>query len=285
MKLKEVLDKSVQFFKDKKIESARFDAELLISHALKIQRIDLYLKYDQPLAENELTLCREFIRRRSTGEPVAYILEEKGFFGIDFIVQKGVLVPRPETEILVEHALDFILKNKIQNPKILDLGAGSGCIGLSLLKNNPEANLIAVDKSSLAQEVWMKNCTKLELTERAKFILDSVENLNVDTFSNFDLILSNPPYIDIHDDRVQKSVREFEPELALFADQQGFLFLKNWSKKFCHKLNPMGLMMFELGVDQGQEMKKYFSDLGLFTKVDVVQDLAGLDRFIKGQIN
>ena len=156
MKLNEVLNKSIQFFKDKKIESARLDAELLISHGLKIDRMSLYLKFDQPLTEIEISSCRELIRRRSLGEPVAYIVQEKGFYGLSFFVEHGVLVPRPETETIVDEVLAFVKKEKIENPKILDLGAGSGCIGLSILKNISTAKLVAVEKSESAQNVFSK---------------------------------------------------------------------------------------------------------------------------------
>jgi release factor glutamine methyltransferase len=106
MKLKEVLDKTTQFFKDKNIESARLDAELLLAHGLKLERIQLYLKFDQPLSEAELATCREFVRRRVLGEPVAYILGTKGFYGYSFHVNSAVLIPRPETEHVVEAALE-----------------------------------------------------------------------------------------------------------------------------------------------------------------------------------
>ncbi len=108
MKIQEVLTKTTQFFKEKKIETARLDAELLISKALGIRRIDLYMKFEQPLKDTEVTQCREFVRRRAAGEPVAYILNEKGFFGLDFFVDKRVLIPRPESELLVETALDYL---------------------------------------------------------------------------------------------------------------------------------------------------------------------------------
>lgn len=177
MLLKEVLTKSIQFFKDKKIESARLDAELLISHALKIDRISLYVKYEQPLNEAEVQICREYVRRRSLGESVAYIIEEKGFFGEVFKVLPGVLVPRPETEHLVEEVLKFIEKNKIENPRILDLGAGSGCIGLSILKQVPSATLVSVDVSEIAIQNIKLNLDKLNLQDRAVVVETSVENI------------------------------------------------------------------------------------------------------------
>ena len=283
MLLKEVLNKSIQFFKDKKIESYRLDAELLIAHALKIDRISLYLKHEQPLSEAEVQLCRDFIRRRSLGEPVAYIIEEKGFFTEVFKVLPGVLVPRPETELLVEEALKFIEKNKIENPKILDLGAGTGCIGLSVLKQVPSATLVSVDISEKAIENINLNVEKLQLQDRVTVTHKSVEDL---TWSeNFNIILANPPYIAPEDPEVEPNVKTFEPALALFAENKGFLFLKNWSKLSVKSLKKPGLMAFEMGYLQGSEMKDYFQSLGVFAEVEILKDLAGKDRIIKGIID
>ncbi len=281
MQLNDVLNKSIQFFKDKKIESARLDAELLISHALKIDRMSLYLKFDQPLSEIEITACREFIRRRSLGEPVAYIVQEKGFYGLNFFVEKGVLVPRPETELIVDEVLAFVKKEKIENPKILDLGAGTGCIGFSILKNIPSAQLIAVEKSELAQNIFLKNAQALNLNDRVTLIKSDVESIDFLKLEKFDCIVSNPPYIDLTDSRVQKSVRDFEPEMALFANDRGFAFLKSWSNLTKQNLTENGLMMFEMGLDQGFEMKAHFQNLNAFKNISVLKDLSGLDRFIK----
>ncbi len=281
MKLNEVLNKSIQFFKDKKIESARLDAELLISHGLKIDRMSLYLKFDQPLTEIEISSCRELIRRRSLGEPVAYIVQEKGFYGLSFFVEHGVLVPRPETETIVDEVLAFVKKEKIENPKILDLGAGSGCIGLSILKNISTAKLVAVEKSESAQNVFSKNCDALNLNDRTVLIKSDVESVDFSKLGEFDCIISNPPYIDIHDSRVQKSVREFEPEMALFAGDRGFSLLKSWSDLAKQNLSENALMMFEMGLDQGAEMLAHFQNLNTFKNISVQKDLSGLDRFIK----
>lgn len=282
MKLHEVLTKTIQFFKDKGLESARLDAELLFAHALKIPRVSLYIKYDQPLSEQELNACRELVKRRVSGEPVAYIVQEKGFYGLTFKVNKGVLVPRPETEQIVDIALDFLQKNKIENPRLLDLGAGSGCIGLSILKNYPSATLISVEKSEDAVEIIKENIAALNLAERVTVIHSSVEDLNWSTLEQFDCILSNPPYIDSNDSRVQKSVREFEPALALFAPENGLQFLKSWALASVKNLKTPGLMLFEMGLDQGSQMKTHFESLKTFKTVEVQKDLSGLDRLIKG---
>jgi len=281
MKLNEVLSKSIQFFKDKKIESARLDAELLIAHALKIERITLYLKYDQPLSEAELSLCREYIRRRSIGEPVAYIVQDKGFYGLNFFVEKGVLVPRPETEMIVDEVLKFIKFENIIAPKILDLGVGTGCIGLSILKNSQAAHLVAVEKSDIAQNIFLKNAEALGLLNRVTLIKSDVESVDFSKLGEFDCIVSNPPYIDRNDLRVQKSVRDFEPAMALFAEDRGLALLKSWSEKTKLNLTKNALMIFEMGSDQGPEMLQHIQALLAFKNISILKDLSGLDRFIR----
>jgi release factor glutamine methyltransferase len=138
MKLKEVLDKTTAFFKDKKLDTPRLDAELLLSHGLKLDRIQLYMKFDQPLSDEELATCRELVRRRSQGEPVAYIQGSKEFYGFSFEVNSHVLIPRPETEHIIDEALKWAT-DKDRELKILDLGTGSGCVGLTLLKKFPQS--------------------------------------------------------------------------------------------------------------------------------------------------
>lgn len=281
MKLKEVLDKSIQFFKDKKLESARLDAELLIAHALKLQRMQLYLKFDSPLTDQEVSDCREVVRRRSQGEPVAYITEDKGFYGLNFHVGSGVLIPRPETELLVELALEFIKAKKLESPRILDLGAGTGCVGFSILKNIPLATLVSVERSEKAFSFLQKNAESLQVSPRAELLLKNVNDLDSKQLGEFDIILSNPPYIAQGDSQTEAMVIKYEPSEALFAEQQGFQLLTEWSKKFAPSLKADGLMAFEMGYQQGEQLKKHFQSLNLFSTVEVVKDLSGLDRVIK----
>lgn len=280
MKLKEVFEKSVQFFKDKKIESARLDAELLISHVLKVDRVQIYLKYEQPLNENEIQTCRDVIKRRAQGEPVAYITGEKGFYGEDFSVGPGVLIPRPETETIVEEALGFIKNQKIKSPKILDLGAGTGCIGFSILKNCESATLVSVEKSEQAFQYLKSNQEKLNLTERCRLILDDVMLMNLSD-EKFDIIVANPPYIDVNDPHTEQNVKKFEPTMALFSEEQGLSDLYAWSDKYRKLLNQPGLVMFEMGFQQGAKLKQHFESFNQFQEVKIVKDLSGLDRFIK----
>lgn len=281
MKLKEVFEKSVQFFKDKRLETPRLDAELLIAHALNFERVQLYIKYEQPLKEVEVALCREAIRRRALGEPVAYINGEKGFYGELFKVGPGVLIPRPETEIIVDEALKFLKTHPVENPKILDLGAGSGCIGLSLLKNNTHATLVSLEKSVEAVKYFEINELSLELNYRSKLICADIEDFDFSGMGLFDLIVSNPPYVALNDPKLEINVKNFEPHAALFAEEQGMGLLKSWLKKSAPLLKSGAMLLFEIGSDQREKVISYALDQNIFSNVQIIKDLSGLDRTLK----
>lgn len=284
MKLKEVLDKSTQFFKDKKLESPRLDAELLLAHALKLERIQLYLKFDQPLSDEELSACRELVRRRAQGEPVAYIMENKDFYGSTFKVNSSVLIPRPETEHLVEKVLQWVEENPQGNYNIVDLGTGSGCIGLTLLKKIPNSRLTAVDISEQALDVAKANAENLSVADRVDFVQADAGTMDRE-LGKIDILVSNPPYIASDDNDVEDNVKKFEPSTALFAKDNGLAFLRDWSSKFAPFLNEKAIVVMEMGMGQGSEMKRHFEQLKVFSKVDVVKDLSGLDRVIRGEKN
>jgi release factor glutamine methyltransferase len=292
MKLKEVLDKTTQFFKEKGIDSPRLDAELLLAHGLKLERMQLYLKFDQPLGDAELAACRELVRRRVQGEPVAYILGSKYFFGYNFIVNSAVLIPRPETEHIIEAALDWA-QDKEASYSLVDLGSGSGAIGLTLLKKLPNAKLVAVDASEKALEVAKANAEALGVTERVRFVHTDAANVDqvlasVREFTGaaeIQILASNPPYIATDDKDVEENVKKFEPEIALFAPENGLKFLRDWSQKYVSFLSDKAIFLMEMGMSQGPAMKTHFEGLGVFNKVDVIKDLASLDRVIRGVKN
>ena len=279
MFLKEIVDKSIQFFKDKKIPSARLDAEILISKALNLKRIDLYLKFEQPLSEQEISKCREFIKRRSLGEPVAYIINEKDFFGHTFYVDKNVLIPRPETELLVEAAAQWAFQYPEQELKILDLGTGSGCIALSLLKKLPKARATLVDISVDAIEVAKQNAVNLGVLNRCDFLCSNATDLS---FKNiFDIVIANPPYISVDSISLEENVKKYEPSLALFAEENGTSKIKAWAKKSkLAYLAHNGWMGFEIGHDQGQEILSFFQNELEFPKSRIIKDYAGHDRHV-----
>lgn len=292
MKLKEVLDKTIQFFREKKTDSPRLDAELLLAHGLGIQRIQLYLKFDQPLSDAEMATCRELVRRRAQGEPVAYILGAREFYGYNFQVNSAVLIPRPETEHIVEESLAWAT-DKEKAYTIVDLGTGSGCIGLSLLKQLPQAKLVAADISEKALEVARANAVALEVANRAEFVLaDAAETDKILAVvkrftgeAKIQILVSNPPYIATDDKDVEENVKKFEPDTALFAPENGLKFLQTWSRNYGPFLDQQSITLMEMGMTQGPEMKKHFESLGIFNQVDIIKDLASLDRVIRGVKN
>ncbi len=297
MILKEVLDKTITFFKQRKFETPRLDAELLMAYGLGLERIQLYLKYDLPLKEHEITKLRELVVRRSQGEPIAYILGKKDFYKSTFLVNSHVLIPRPETETLVETAAKLLAKackdleltkqtlEKESALSVLELGAGSGCISISLAKEFESVCFFAVEKSDGAFAVLEENL-KNNPCENLKIIHQDAENEKEvvaackETKEQFDLILSNPPYIDKEDENIDVNVKKYEPELALFADQKGLYFIESWIAKYSPYLKPNGYFLFEIGHTQGSELKNKMLGLNLFSEVDTLKDLSGKERIL-----
>lgn len=273
MKVQEVLNRTQQFFKTKGFPTARLDAELLLSHSLGWTRVNLYTKFDYPMTEEELNTCREFVKRRSQGEPVAYILEKKAFYNHEFFVNNKVLIPRPDTEALVQRVLDQFAERKEEELRILDLGCGSGCIGLSLLKEMTNATLLAVDLSAEAISVSEINAEKLEVAERCTWSNQDAADCEE---KDFDIIVANPPYIDVDDDRVEKDVRDFEPEMALFAKNNGMLEIERWTQMSLSALNHSGSYFCEFGEGQESEVE-LLSEKMNFDPV-FYKDLSGITR-------
>lgn len=289
MKIQEVLDKTATFFRSKQMDSPRLDAELLIAGSLGIERIQLYLKFDQPLKEDEIERCREYVRRRTAGEPVAYILNSKHFYGNEFFVDSRVLIPRPETELLVEMAIEELKslasKSSHENLYVLDMGAGSGCIGLSILKREAAVQATLVDAYSGPLEVIKLNADRLEVIDRATLIQSKAQDLlkeQAELKSKFQIVLANPPYIGRDDVNVEPEVKKYEPETALFAGDQGLAEIKSWLPTAVDCTHDGGLLIFEMGWKQGPEVAEIFKAAGL-SDVKIHKDLAQLDRFVSGR--
>lgn len=271
-----------------------------MAHGLGIERIQLYLKFDQPLSETEMAPLRELVRRRAQGEPVAYILGHRDFFRHSFKVNSHTLIPRPETEHIVEEVLDWTKGYHEQaggnfptSLAIVDLGTGTGCLGLSLLAEIPEAKLISVDVSAEALKVAQENAQTLGVAERVLFLNTSGDNASeiLKAVSEFcgkdkiDVLVSNPPYIEPGDQGVETMVHKYEPHLALYAEEKGLQFLKSWSKIYAPHLAAKALMLMEMGHTQGAEMREFYQSLNVFDSVKIVKDLSGLDRVVRGEKN
>ena len=285
MQVKEILQKTTDFFRNKGFESPRLETELLISSALRWERMRLYLNHEYPLTEPEVVACREFVKRRATGEPVAYIIGSKGFYKHSFKVTPAVLIPRPETETMVDEAIMWAQKHAPE-ARVADLGTGSGCIGISLLAAIPEAKLFAVDISEDALKVAELNAGEIGVLDRATYLakdaaLVQASDLKMTIGGLADLVLANPPYIAEDDPDVQDSVRKFEPMLALFADDNGFAHIKSWCMTAARIARPGAFVMFEIGHEQGARAAKIFEATGEYENISIVKDLAGLERFIR----
>jgi release factor glutamine methyltransferase len=266
------------YFAEKGIGSPRLDAELLLSHVLGTDRIYLYTHYDQPLTAAEREALRELVRRRGRFEPVAYLRGSREFFGRSFKVTPAVLIPRPETEHVVEAALNWARERALAAPTILDVGTGSGALALTLAAEFPEARVTAIDISPEALAVARDNAHALGVAERVTFLEgDLYAPLPAD--ATFDLIVSNPPYVaSAIAATLQPDVRDFEPGLALFAGPEGMDVLRRLVAGVDGRLRRPGLFACELGEEQGERVAAALREALPAAAVEVLPDLAGLSR-------
>lgn len=259
------------------IESPILDAEVLLCNILKCERIYLIINKDKPLSEGQYAQFKEFIARRSKNEPVSYITGSKEFMSLNFCVTEGVLIPRPDTEILVEKIIE-IFKNK--EAHIIDLCTGSGAIVVSLAYYLDKCSFVAVDKYDICLETAQKNAKKHNVSERIEFIKADVLK-NPDFLNEFDCIVSNPPYIknDVLPS-LPTDVKDFEPEYALDGGNDGLIFYRKITDLACKSLKSGGILGYEIGFDQGENVAEILKDTNEFLNISVIKDLAGLDRVV-----
>ncbi len=243
LKLLEILEKSKEYLEKKEVSSSKFMAELIIAEVLQMKRLELYLNYERPMQENEVERIREMVKRKGNGEPLQYINGYEYFYGLKFNVNKNVLIPRPDTEILVEECLSKI--KKVDRPKILDIGTGSGAISVAIGKNREDSQILAADISKEAIETAKINSEENHV-KNIKFVESDVfSNIN---YRKFDLIVSNPPYIPEYEYiELMREVKDFEPKLALTAEDDGYYFYKKIILSAWEYLNDSGILAFETG--------------------------------------
>ncbi len=277
--IREVLSRTTAHFNERGIDSARLDAEVLLSRALSCDRLALYLEHDKPLTESELSAYRELVRRRARREPVAYILGEKEFHGLSFAVGPGVLVPRPDTETLVDAVLADLAG--VERPRILDLGTGSGAILLSVLHEVPEAAGVGVDVSAEALAFARTNGAALGLGDRVEWRQGSwYEALRPG--ERFDRILANPPYVASREwGTLAPDITGFEPRTALVAAEEGLADLRRIAAGASNHLAPGGEALVEIGHRQGAAVAAIFRDAGGFESVAVLPDAGRRDRVVR----
>lgn len=257
---------------------SRMESELLLAHVLNVTRSYLYLHFAENVPDEKNNFFRKLVQRRQQGEPLAYILGNCEFWDLQFAVNKHVLIPRPETELLVEITLQSL--NKQQPLTIADLGTGSGAVSLALAHECHNWHIYATDNSAEALQVARSNIKNLELTNVTCYHGEWCDALPARQFA---AIVSNPPYIATDDPYVQDSVKQFEPACALFAGEDGLAAIKKIISQAPQKLAKQGWLMFEHGFQQGASVKKLMLDNG-FVNVTTHKDLAGHDRVTAGHL-
>ena len=275
MNYQKILFEGVKSLKGKNIINPNLDAELILSKVLKINRSKILLNYENNLNIKQVKKFYYYLSKRKKNEPMAYILGYKHFWKYKFFVNNSVLIPRPDTEHIIEESLNYIPSNK--SYKILDIGTGCGCIIISVLKERPECSGIAIDISSKALKVAKTNAKLHHLENKIKFI-----NIDIDKFNTYkyDLIITNPPYIkDIEFKRLGDSVKLYEPKIALKGGLDGFEIIKKIIKKSSILLKKNGKFIVEIAYNQKDECLKLLKMNGFFVN-KICKDFSGKDRCI-----
>jgi len=273
MTVLQVLQATTAYFKKHSVESPRLNAEHLLAHVLGRKRIDLYLEFERVLTESELAPLRALVKRRGEGEPLQHLLGTTEFCGLTFLCDKRAMVPRPETEELVE-----LIESRIENreSRIVDVGTGSGVIALSLAMKFPEAEILGIDISDDALALAQENAARLKLVDRVRFLKSNLFE-NVD--GTFDLVVANLPYISTQDHHTLSREVLHDPAVALFASARGDELVRELIAQAPSQLRPGGMLALEIGIDQGDAL---FSALAEKNYRDIYSktDYSGVTRFL-----
>lgn len=281
MTVLEVIKRSTEFLTRKGVESPRLQVELLLAHVLKLPRLQLYLNFERKLDERDLESVREMVKRRGAREPLQHITGSTSFCGIEITVNREVLVPRPETELLAERGWKF-LQNVVtgaEGPKVLDFGTGSGCIAIALATHAPRSRIWAVDASEPALAVARANAVRHGAESKIQFIHAS-DLRELDPLLQFDLIISNPPYITASEiEGLDPEVRDFDPRLALDGGPDGLKFYSLLASEARERLTACGSMMLEFGDGQALAISNLLVKAGWNVEA-VERDLSGRERIL-----
>jgi len=321
--IQKLLNWVVEYLTSKGIDSPRLSAELLLSGVLAMKRIELYTQFDNPVAKQQLDRLHDLVKRAGRHEPVAYLVGKTEFYSLEINVTPDCMIPRPETELLVERAIEFLrarpirdsaMGNTLQNGKIsdgartgtqyvCDLCTGSGCIAAAIAKNCPDARIIATDICDAALAVAAGNVEKHQLKERITLLCgdlfdpivsglapDSsnrgldVDKLVPDSDRGFDLIVCNPPYVSGAEyEKLDKNVKDYEPKVALFAGIDGLDIYRRIIEKADRFLKPGAALMLEIGYAQGRAVKELLEQTGSFAEIKIEKDLSNNDRIATAQ--
>ena len=280
--IKKLLDWMSQYFTDNKIDSPRLSAEILLSDLLAMKRMELYINFDREVTPDELTQLRGLVKRAINHEPICYLTGHAQFYSMEFEVDKSTLIPRPETEMLVEKAIDH-LRKRSGNDHILDLCTGSGCIAAAIGKNYSDCEIVATDISQDALEIAQKNIEKYELTERINLLCGDLYEPIISELDGkkFDIITTNPPYITESEyESLDKNVRDYEPKHALIAGVDGLDIYKRIIEDVDKFLSSDGILLMEIGYRQGDAIRELLEKSGCFEEIKIDKDFSNNDRVV-----
>lgn len=265
----------------KAVDSPRFSAELLLSEVLARPRIELYTHFDQVVPDSDLERLRDLVRRAGEHEPVAYLVGWTEFYSLRIEVCRDCLIPRPETELLVQRAIEFV-RSRPGPQSLLDLGTGSGCIAIAVAVNCSRASCLATDICDRALAVAARNIQLHGLTDQVILAKgDLFEPVRTTGEGPFDLIVSNPPYVASDEFEVlDRSVRDYEPRLALDGGPDGLMYIRQIVSQSGQLLRPDGTLMLEIGYRQGKQVCELLQGNGAFARVELFKDSQGWDRIV-----
>jgi release factor glutamine methyltransferase len=259
------------------VDEARRTAGVILCHVLGVERTQLLTASSDSISEADYLRFTELVARRAAGEPVQYITGHQEFYGLDFIVTPDVLIPRPETEFLVERVLKLIPESKGSPPLVADIGTGSGCIAIAAAVNAPGARVIATDVSQAALEVAARNAERHQVQDRITFLAGDLFAPLAGLENAIDILASNPPYVsEGRPDLIQREVREWEPPVALFGGSEGLEFYRRLLSEGDRFVKPEGFMVFEIGYSQFETIIDMIAPP--WELIDVTRDLQGIPR-------
>lgn len=276
MTVLEVIQRSAEFLGRKGVESPRLQVELLLAHLLKLPRLQLYLNFERPLTDGELDALRELVRRRGQREPLQHLIGLAPFCDLELTVTPDTLVPRPETEVLAEHAWTWLRQRGDANPRVLDFGTGTGCLAITLARQCPGARITALDISPAALSIARHNAERWEVADRIEFI--EVDGRDTEfPAESFDLLVSNPPYLESGAiASLEPEVRDHDPRLALDGGTDGLDFMRRLASTHGW-LAEGGRILVEFGDGQDEAMRALFGG-GTWVDANVLPDLSGRSR-------
>ena len=275
MNIENILNEGINILQKNKISNPQLDSEILLSNSIKKDKKHIILNPKELLNSEQLEKFKILIERRKKGEPIAYLINKKEFWKDEFFVNKDVLIPRPDTELIIEQVLKIYSKET--QLQVLDIGIGSGCILLSILKERPNFYGTGIDISKKSINVSKFNAKRLNLTNRVKFFHSSVDNFKI---GKYDLIVSNPPYIELLNLKyLEKDVVNFEPKLALSGGLDGFSKIRKTINKTRTLIKKNGKFILEIGFNQKNKVKKILKEEGFYVN-KAIKDYGNNDRCI-----